>query len=66
MNLKKELNDNEIKLLEKAGVNVEDKNYNEQEMEKCAFKIEDYIISQSSKEMNKISSEYKSIFDKLI
>lgn len=66
MNLKKELNDNEIKLLEKAGVNVEDKNYNEQEMEKCAFKIEDYIISQSSKEMNKISSEYRSIFDKLI
>ena len=66
MNLKKELNDNEIKLLEKAGVNIEDKNYNEQEMEKCAFKIEDYIISQSSKEMNKISSEYKSIFDKLI
>ena len=66
MNLKKELNENEIKLIERAGVYIEDKNYNEQEMEKCAFKIQDYIISQSSKEMNRISNEYRSIFDKLI
>lgn len=66
MNLKRELNKQEIKLIENAGVYLEDKDYNEQEMEKCAFKIEDYILSQSSKEMNKISNEYRSIFDKLI
>lgn len=66
MNLKRELNKQEIKLIENAGVYLEDKDYNEQEMEKCAFKIENYILSQSSKEMNKISNEYRSIFDKLI
>ena len=66
MNLKRELNKQEINLIENAGVYLEDKDYNEQEMEKCAFKIEDYILSQSSKEMNKISNEYRSIFDKLI
>ena len=60
------MNKQEIKLIENAGVYLEDKDYNEQEMEKCAFKIEDYILSQSSKEMNKISNEYRSIFDKLI
>ena len=66
MNLKRELNENEIKLIERAGVYIEDKNYDEKEMEKCAFKIQDYIISQSSKETNRISNEYRSIFDKLI
>lgn len=65
MNLKNKLNEKEIKLLEKSGVYVEDKEYNKQELERCAFNIQDYIMSHSSKngDMNKISNQYNGILN---
>ena len=66
MNLKKRLNKKEINLLEQAGVYVEDKEYNKQELERCAFNIQDYIMSHSSKDINNMSSQYKEIFNTLL
>lgn len=68
MNLKNSLNEKEINLLEKAGVYVEDRDYNKQELEKCAFNIQDYIMSHSLKngDINKISSQYDKIINILL
>ena len=68
MNLKNELNEKEIKLLEKAGVYVEDRDYNKQELERCAFNVQDYIMSHSLKngDISKISSKYNKIMNYLI
>lgn len=68
MNLKNSLNEKEINLLEKAGVYVEDRDYNKQELEKCAFNVQDYIMSHSLKngDINKISSQYDKIINILL
>lgn len=68
MNLKNSLNEKEINLLEKAGVYVEDRDYNKQELERCAFNIQDYIMSHSLKngDINKISSQYDKIINILL
>ena len=68
MNLKNNLNEKEINLLEKAGVYVEDRDYNKQELEKCAFNIQDYIMSYSLKngDINKVSNKYKEILKILL
>lgn len=68
MNLKNKLNEKKIKLLEKSGVYVEDKEYNKQELERCTFNIQDYIMSHSLKneDINKVSSEYDKIMSYLI
>ena len=68
MNLKNKLNEKKIKLLEKSGVYVEDKEYNKQELERCTFNIQDYIMSHSLKneDINKVSSKYDKIMSYLI
>ncbi len=35
MNLVKELNKNKLKLLEDAGINIKDKEYNKEELRQC-------------------------------
>lgn len=68
MNLKKKLNEKEIKLLKNAGINVEDREYSEQELERCAFNIQDYIMSHSLKngDINKVSDKYEGILNRLL
>lgn len=68
MNLKNSLNEKEIKLLENAGINVEDREYSEQELERCAFYIQDYIMSHSLKngDINKVSDKYEEILNRLL
>lgn len=63
MNLKKELSNNEIGLLTKAGVCVEDKEYTKEELKKCEFEIEEFILSHSSKngDIDKLHNEYNAI-----
>ena len=61
-------NEKEINLLEKARVYVEDRDYNKQELERCAFNIQDYIMSHSLKngDINKIRSQYNKIINILL
>lgn len=68
MNLKVELNEKEIKLLEKAGIYIENRDYDKDEMKRYAFNIQEYIISHSSKngDINKISLQYNQILDTLL
>ena len=64
MNLLNECTDKEIELIKQAGVIIEDKNYTNEELERCETQIVDFIMSHSSKnkEIDKLHNQYSSIF----
>ena len=64
MNLLNECTKNEIKLIKKAGVKIEDKDYTSEELKRCETEITEYIMSHSSKngDISKLSNEYSNIF----
>ena len=64
MNLYKEMNKNEIKLLENAGIKVEDKDYLQEDFKIIEHQVVEFIMSASSKNGNidKLRNQYDSIF----
>lgn len=50
--------------MEQAGVVLEDKDYNSEQLERCEQEIIDYIMSHSSKnnEIDKLRDKYSGIF----
>lgn len=64
MNLLNECTNKEIELIRQAGVVVEDKDYTNEELERCETQIVDFIMSHSSKnkEIDKLHNQYSSIF----
>jgi len=64
MNLLNECTKNEINLIEKAGIKVENRDYTADELKKCEREITEYIMSHSSKngDISKLSNEYMGIF----
>lgn len=67
MNLLNKCTINEIKLLENAGIAVENREYSNEELNRYGYKIEEYIMSHSTKnnEISKLSNQYRSILDTL-
>ncbi|MBQ2917112.1 MAG: hypothetical protein IJE59_02920 [Clostridia bacterium] len=67
MNRFKELNEKERLLVKKAGYIVdENKEYSNEDYEKCANIICNYIMSHSKNEIPKIESEFSSTLRKII
>lgn len=68
MNLLNKCTTKEIKLLENIGINVEDKEYTNEELRRYECQIEDFIMSHSTKngDISKLSNQYASILDTLI
>lgn len=68
MNLKKEFKNEEIELLQVAGINVEDREYSKEELRKCEMNIEEFIMSHSSKngDISKLSNQYSRILNTII
>ena len=66
MNLLNECTKNEINLIEKAGLKVENRDYTADELKKCEREITEYIMLHSSKngDIGKLSNQYSSIFEK--
>ena len=64
MNLLNECTNKEIELIRQAGVVIEDKDYTNEELERCETQIVDFIMSHSSKnkEIDKLHNQYSSIF----
>jgi len=61
------LDKREKALIEKAGYIVEeDKEYSEEDYEKCASVICDYIMNHSKNEIPKIENEFSGILRKII
>lgn len=67
MNIYKIFTNKELDLLDNVGIILEDKDYAEEEMNRYAIQIGEYIMSQSSKNQNigKVTQEYGRILDLL-
>lgn len=68
MNLLKECNENEIKLLQNIGIELEDKEYSNEELRRYEISIEEFIMSHSSKndDIRKVSNQYNSVLNKIV
>lgn len=68
MNLLDKCTTNEIKLLENIGLNVEDKDYTNEELRRYESQIEDFIMSHSIKndDISKLSNQYSNILNTLV
>ncbi len=68
MNLLNNCTTNEIRLLEKAGINIEDREYTKEELRKCELSIEEFIMNHSTKNGNidTLCNQYHSVLNTLI
>ena len=48
-------------LFNEAGINIEDKNYTNEEVENLKMRVTDFIMSQSTKDINKYSQKFSNI-----
>ena len=51
----------DIQLFNEAGINVEDKNYTNDEVERLKNRVTDFIVSQSTKDIEKYSKKFSSL-----
>lgn len=64
MNLLNKCTTNEIELIKHAGINIENKDYSNEEIDRLGMKIAEYIISHSSKnkDIDKLNNKFNNIF----
>lgn len=65
MNLLNEYNLNQIKLLTEAGLNIEDREYSNEEIKKFSTGVINYIMSYSKNDIRNIHKKYADILEKL-
>ena len=53
--------ENDLQLFNEAGINVEDRNYTKEGVEHFKIKVTEYIMSQSSKDINTLSTKFSKI-----
>ena len=51
----------DIQLFNEAGINVDDKNYTNDEVERLKIKVTDFIVSQSTKDIDRYSKKFSSL-----
>ena len=51
----------DIELFNEAGICVEDKNYTNEEVENLKMRVTDFIMSQSTKDINRFNNKFSSI-----
>ena len=51
----------DIELFNEAVICIEDKNYTTEEVENLKMKVTDFIMSQSTKDINKFNNKFSSI-----
>jgi hypothetical protein len=63
MNLQEVCTQNEIQLLNDAGIKIENKDYTNDDLKKCQSQIADFIMSHSSKNgaIDKMANKYNNI-----
>lgn len=66
MNLYEECSIKQINLLNRAGVNIENKEYASDEIKYISNKVVNYIISQSKNNIWKVREEYDEILRKIV
>ncbi len=68
MNLLDKCTTNEIKLLGNIGINIEDREYTNEELRRYENQIEDFIMSHSTKndDISKLSNQFSGILNTLV
>lgn len=66
MNLYEECSIEQINLFNRAGVNIENKEYASDEIKYISNKVVNYIISQSKNNIWKVREEYDEILRKIV
>ena len=56
-----QISNKDIQLFNEAGINVENKNYTNDEVERFKIKVTDFIMSQSTKDIEKYSKKFSSL-----
>ncbi len=51
----------EVQLFNEAGICIENKDYSKEEVEKLKIRVADYIMSQSTKEIEKYNKKFNNI-----
>ena len=51
----------DIQLFNEAGINVENKNYTNDEVERLKIKVTDFIVSQSTRDIDKYNKKFSSL-----
>ena len=51
----------DIQLFNEAGINVENKNYTNEEVERLKIKVTDFIVCQSTNDIDKYSKKFSSL-----
>lgn len=64
MNLADKCTEKEVRLLKDVGINIENKDYSQEEIKKIERDIAEYIMNHSSKNgsIGRLQNEYQSIF----
>ena len=51
----------DIQLFNEAGINIENKNYTNEEVERLKIKVTDFIMSKSIKDIDKYNKKFSSL-----
>ena len=56
-----QVSNNDIRLFGEAGINIEDKDYTKEEVERLKIKVTDFIMSKSIKDIDKYNKKFSNI-----
>lgn len=65
MNLYKESNQEELRLFKEVGIEIDDRDYTNEELRQCQNQVIEYIMSQSKNEISNVKSKFESVLKKI-
>lgn len=64
MNLYKESNQEELRLFKEVGLEIDDRDYTNEELRQCQNQVIEYIMSKSKNEISNVKSRFESVLKK--
>lgn len=65
MNLYNGLNKEDMTLLQEAGVEIKNREYDQEELKKCENQVVEYIMSHSMNEISIVERRYRNLLQKI-
>ena len=64
MNLYKESNQEELGLFKEVGIEIDDRDYTNEELRQCQNQVIEYIMSKSKNEISNVKSRFENVLKK--
>lgn len=64
MNLYKESNQEELRLFKEVGLEIDDRDYTNEELRQCQNQVIEYIMSKSKNEISNVKSRFENVLKK--